>query len=159
MSVHGIGVDLLHVPRLVALIKRRGSVKLASRILSPREQQAFHALELHSSREKQPRLDTLTRFLGVRYAFLVVGSCPVMYHLFPCLARWAVKEAAYKALYPFRPTWKELTYTTFDSQNGTKPTLAFDPRSTLGMGPWALHVSVSHDGDYIFASVFAETRT
>lgn len=69
--------------------------------------------------------------------------------------RWAVKEAAYKALYPLRPTWKELSYTTFDPQTGSKPALAFHP-SGNGVQRPRLHVSVSHDGEYILAHVVAE---
>lgn len=68
--------------------------------------------------------------------------------------RWAVKEAAYKALYPLRPTWKELTYTSFDPETGSKPTLAFQPGD--GTVSSQLHVSVSHDGEYIVAHVVAE---
>lgn len=69
--------------------------------------------------------------------------------------RWAVKEAAYKALYPLRPTWKELTFTSFDPKTGSKPTLIFHPSGSPGPHP-RLHVSVSHDGEYILAHVVAE---
>jgi len=120
MTIYGVGVDLLHVPRMAALINRRGANKIASRILSPSEQVVFGRL--------QP--DSATRFLGVR---------------------WAVKEAAYKALYPLRPTWKSLTFTTFDPKTGSKPTLVFHPKQHP-----RLHVSVSHDGEYILAHVVAE---
>ncbi|KAF8558905.1 4'-phosphopantetheinyl transferase [Imleria badia] len=124
MTIHGIGVDLLHVPRMAALVRRRGAGRIASRILSSTERSAF--CRLWSDEETM-------RFLGVR---------------------WAVKEAAYKALYPLRPTWKDLTYTTFDPQTESKPTLAFHP--TGGIVSGQLHVSVSHDGEYIIAHVVAE---
>ncbi|KAI9574598.1 4'-phosphopantetheinyl transferase [Boletus coccyginus] len=127
MTVHGIGADLLHVPRMVALVNRRGADRIASRILSPSEQGVFCRLWPGEQ-------GIATRFLGVR---------------------WAVKEAAYKALYPLRPTWKELTYTTFDPQTGSKPALAFHP-SGNGVQRPRLHVSVSHDGEYILAHVVAE---
>ncbi|KAI6151983.1 4'-phosphopantetheinyl transferase [Pisolithus tinctorius] len=142
MPVHGIGIDILHVPRLVALIKRRGLSKLPSRILSPVELDAFRALTSQpgngggTSTANERGLDSIVRFLGVR---------------------WAVKEAVYKALYPLRPTWKELTYTSFDVKNGLKPALVY----TTSLGPDAtparLHVSASHDGEYIVASVLAES--
>jgi len=122
MTIHGIGVDLLHVSRMAALVHRRGADKIASRILSPLERSAFCRLS--------PEQGIATRFLGVR---------------------WAVKEAAYKALYPLRPTWKELTYTTFDPQTGSKPALVCGG----GQRP-TLYVSVSHDGEYILAYVVAE---
>ncbi|KAI6110479.1 4'-phosphopantetheinyl transferase [Pisolithus croceorrhizus] len=141
MSVHGIGIDILHVPRLATLIKRRGLSKLASRILSPIELDAFHSLTSRRSENKKALpanerdpMEPVVRFLGVR---------------------WAVKEAAYKALYPLRPTWKELTYTSFDTKNGLKPALVYTSPSPDAT-PGRLHVSASHDGEYIVASVLAE---
>lgn len=70
--------------------------------------------------------------------------------------RWSVKEAAYKALYPvLKPTWKELTYRGL--QGRIKPTLKYHPvvpeeREKVGK----IHVSVSHDGDFVFATVLAQ---
>ncbi|KAI6034203.1 4'-phosphopantetheinyl transferase [Pisolithus microcarpus] len=123
MPIHGIGIDILHVPRLAALIERRGLSKLASRILSPSENKRALA-----ANERGPT-EPIVRFLGVR---------------------WTVKEAAYKALYPLRPTWKELTYTSFDAKKGLKPELV--PDTT----PAKLHVSASHDGEHIVATVLVE---
>jgi holo-[acyl-carrier protein] synthase len=59
MQVVGIGVDLLHVPRILALLKRRGSRRLALRILSPMELSQWEALS-SSQHEVQ------VRFLAVR---------------------------------------------------------------------------------------------
>lgn len=39
----GIGVDIVHLPRIAALIARRGSDGLARRILSPTEYNEFTA--------------------------------------------------------------------------------------------------------------------
>ena len=65
-------------------------------------------------------------------------------------ARWAVKEAAYKALYPaLRPTWKQLSFRPGDSD--VKPILKLE-KSTI-----VLHSSVSHDGEYVVAYVLAES--
>jgi holo-[acyl-carrier protein] synthase len=136
MTIHGIGVDLLHVPRMAALIHRRGANRIASRILSPPERSAFCRL----------RPEHGAVFLSVRYV-LFRRVCVKLLNGH----RWAVKEAAYKALYPLRPTWKELTYTSFDPQTGSKPALVSHPD-----GRPRLHVSVSHDGEYILAYVVAE---
>jgi len=131
MTIHGIGVDLLHVPRMATLVRRRGTNRVASRILSPLERDAFR----QSLDGRGSNAATVVQFLGVR---------------------WAAKEAAYKALYPLRPTWKALTYTTFDPRTGAKPTLVLHPNSEdAGL---RLHVSVSHDGEYILAYVVAEQR-
>ncbi|KAJ7228727.1 4'-phosphopantetheinyl transferase superfamily [Mycena pura] len=122
MSILGIGVDVVHVPRIVALLSRYPQ-RLPSRILSSSEAANSHLL-------------TDPAFIAVR---------------------WAVKEAAYKALYPLhRPTWKELTY--HGLTNGHKPVLLYHPRFIDHTDVGDIHVSVSHDGDYVFASVLAESK-
>jgi hypothetical protein len=44
IMIVGIGTDLLHIPRIKALIAKRGAPTLARRILSPRELTEFKAL-------------------------------------------------------------------------------------------------------------------
>ncbi|KAI0921488.1 hypothetical protein AcW1_004553 [Taiwanofungus camphoratus] len=129
MGFIGIGVDVVYLPRIVSFIKRRTARRLASRILSNDELAAWDSIP--------PRDDLRrTRFLAVR---------------------WSVKEAAYKALYPLaRPTWKELTFHGLQhGANGRKPTLEFRPTSP-GLAVGTVHVSVSHDGEYVFANVLIE---
>ncbi|KAJ7276333.1 4'-phosphopantetheinyl transferase superfamily [Mycena haematopus] len=122
MSILGIGVDVVHIPRVAALL-RRYPQRLASRILSSDEASESHLLA-------DPK------YIAVR---------------------WAVKEAAYKALYPHhRPTWKELIY--YGLKNGRKPALIYNPprpEDSKNLGD--IHVSVSHDGEYVFASVLVQT--
>ncbi|KAG8712074.1 hypothetical protein FRC11_001100, partial [Ceratobasidium sp. 423] len=63
--------------------------------------------------------------------------------------RWAIKESAYKALYPlYKPAWKDLTFLANESK---KPVLTFHKSKEI-----KLHASVSHDGEYVFATVLAE---
>jgi len=131
MGVLGIGVDVLHVPRIVDLIKRRTAKRLALRILCEDE---FAAWESISGKDHARR----TRFLAVRFS---------------------VKEAAYKALYPLvRPTWKDLAFHGLQAgPTSRKPTLEL--RSTLSFPSPAvgeIHASVSHDGDYVFTTVIVE---
>ena len=65
--------------------------------------------------------------------------------------RWAIKEAAYKALFPlYNPTWRDLTVFKAPTDGG-KPNLVFE-----GSARVKLHVSVSHDGEYTVANVLAE---
>lgn len=61
MAILGIGVDVVHIPRIAALLNRRGSQKLATRILS---------LEEFTQWKSLPQSDALseTRFFAVRYA-------------------------------------------------------------------------------------------
>ncbi|KAG6337366.1 hypothetical protein ID866_1739 [Astraeus odoratus] len=150
MPIQGLGIDILHVPRMLSLINRRGALKIASRILSQGELHGFRSMVGLSSSDRgydmraaaghgEEVYTRIARYLGVR---------------------WAVKEAAYKALYPLRPSWKELTYTSFDACKGVKPELVFHAAAngTAGNVPGRLHVSVSHDGDFIVASVVAESE-
>ena len=82
---------------------------------------------------------------GVSWFFCYL--CLLFYTL-----RWAVKEAAYKAMFPaYRPTWKELSYTSRNVSQ--KPSLKYDGNNHKDI---TLHVSVSHDGDYVVAQVLAE---
>ena len=58
MTIRGIGVDLLHIPRISALISRRGEGALAKRILSTEEWQEF--------RERGNTQQQAIQFLAVR---------------------------------------------------------------------------------------------
>ncbi|KAI0320224.1 hypothetical protein OF83DRAFT_1053490, partial [Amylostereum chailletii] len=58
--------------------------------------------------------------------------------------RWAVKEAAYKALYPLlKPTWKELSFLVPEGRT-SKPELVYT--SSDAHTKVKLLASVSHDG-------------
>lgn len=53
------------------------------------------------------------------------------------------------------PTWKDLTYTSFS--NGVKPHLTYHPANPKGRAKIeSIYVSVSHDGEYVFAQVLVE---
>ncbi|KAJ7068206.1 4'-phosphopantetheinyl transferase superfamily, partial [Mycena amicta] len=118
MSILGIGVDVVFVPRIAELLRRYPN-RLPSRILSLGEA-GDH------DRVRDPQ------FIAVR---------------------WAVKEAAYKAMYPhLRPSWKDFTYRGLTNEQ--KPVLEFHHPQSGGVG--TMHVSVSHDGDYVFSSVIIE---
>ena len=103
--------------------------------------------------------DERLRFLATRYA----GHgrhCPHR------LYRWACKEAAFKATYPHIYLYaKDLSLLR---DTGRKPSLVLTRerayRDADGSCAIALanalrfHTSVSHDGDYVVASVVAETH-
>lgn len=139
MGIIGIGIDIVHAPRIASLVARRTPTKLATRILSPSELREWAALSSPTS----PVLVTTTEsclnaIMTERwFRFLTV--------------RWAIKEAAYKALFPlYNPTWRDLTVFKAPTDGG-KPNLVFE-----GSARVKLHVSVSHDGEYTVANVLAE---
>ncbi|EGF99144.1 uncharacterized protein MELLADRAFT_68807 [Melampsora larici-populina 98AG31] len=92
--------------------------------------------------------------------------------------RWAAKEAAFKALYPtFKPTWKELSvlkdqqirlafmanpsnlqHAFFESLSSKKPMIIFQPKNAAKIPLPDLHMSLSHDGDYVVAIVVASSE-
>ncbi|KIK06762.1 hypothetical protein K443DRAFT_88550 [Laccaria amethystina LaAM-08-1] len=129
MAILGIGVDLVNIPRITALLSRRDSQRFASRILSPDELALWQSIPLNR-----------------RVQFLAV--------------RWGVKEAAYKAMFPVvRPTWKDLTYhgaKVADDGQWLKPSLTYRPPASSIPVIGRIHVSVSHDADYVYASVLVD---
>ncbi len=175
----GIGIDILHLPRLEALLRRRQTHqrlsksltateadaestamhRLAKRILCESEMDEYEQLA-RQEREAAEVVPQLRRYLSVR---------------------WAAKEAAYKALYPrFVLSWKDLCVHKPGSARTTSgPIDAVDlsrleqqgfrtrkPELTLS-DEWRskhpgvtavphLHLSLSHDGEYVVANVLAE---
>ncbi|TFK28800.1 4'-phosphopantetheinyl transferase [Coprinopsis marcescibilis] len=131
MAILGIGVDIVHLPRIVSILKKSYADKFVKKILSPQEYVKWASLK---TSEEAARV----RFVAVRFC---------------------VKEAAYKAIYPSaRPTWKEFTYSGLTG--GEKPSLRYAPLKQLDKpSVGAIHVSVSHDGDYVFSQVLVEAPT
>ncbi|KAI0092835.1 4'-phosphopantetheinyl transferase [Irpex rosettiformis] len=129
MGMLGIGVDVVNLPRIAALVKRRTAQKLASRILSANEWEDWLKIS-HADPAQQ------VRFLAVR---------------------WSLKEAAYKAMFPHvQPTWKELTYSKLNAERLLKPALEYTPFQVTQNKIGRIHCSVSHDGEYVFTSVLVE---
>ncbi|TXT07252.1 hypothetical protein VHUM_03422 [Vanrija humicola] len=132
----GIGVDILSLARIEGVISRRGAARLAARICSAREQAQFAALADNTS-----GADTLAR---AQLRFLS--------------ARWAAKEAAYKAL-PFAVGWKdvELGY----APSG-RPLLALvggagvDEARSGAPRAISLLATISHDAGVLVAAVVAQ---
>ncbi|GAA5820082.1 hypothetical protein JCM11251_005474 [Rhodosporidiobolus azoricus] len=132
----GVGVDLLHLPRLRSLLNRRDPLRLAGRICSAAELEQWQ--DMHSSGQGAES----ERFLA---------------------SRWAAKEAAYKALYPtFRPTWKNLEIRKVDKKPFLSFSPAFKPQSaehaptSTELEDVKMHLSMTHDADLLIAYVVAE---
>ncbi|KAI0773873.1 4'-phosphopantetheinyl transferase [Fomes fomentarius] len=130
MGILGIGVDVLHVPRIIKLMSGPSERRFVHRILSDTEHSVWNSIPSDDHARR-------TRFLAVR---------------------WSVKEATYKAVFPvFRPTWKDLTFHSLSSDGARKPYLEYHPglhSHNQLMGK--IHASVSHDGDYVFTTVIVE---
>ena len=176
----GIGVDILHLPRLQQLARRRsrsgspddtnptsgtndaatrlGLDKLARRILSNSERKEYD--QIARSQDGSNLLTRLEQYIA---------------------NRWSAKEAAYKALYPkYVVSWKDLcVHKPGSSEDAVSPIDGVDlsrletqgfrtKKPVLGFSDeWRskhpgldqlpkLHLSLSHDGEYVVANVLAE---
>ncbi|OAD77138.1 hypothetical protein PHYBLDRAFT_108948 [Phycomyces blakesleeanus NRRL 1555(-)] len=117
----GIGVDLLHLPRLASLVARRGSGGLAKRILSKNEHEMFT--------RKFPTSECRDQVVQEQQLI------------------WCIKEAIYKALFPVQKLeWKQVTVTK----------LKVEVDNAKAYGIKGVHVSLSHDGDYVIAQILLE---
>ena len=74
-------------------------------------------------------------------------------------SRWTAKEAAFKALFPtVKISWKDIQVS---KEGGLKPMMALLPRNDAAnyeapRNQFKLHLSVSHDGNYVASVVLAE---
>ncbi|KAJ3216688.1 hypothetical protein HDU67_009120 [Dinochytrium kinnereticum] len=127
-----VGVDIIHLPRIHALLQRTSPLRFARKILAVEEVRQFQqrfkrsldvTFEQSDSFLSSPvEEQQISRYLG---------------------GRWALKEATYKACFPdLKPTWKQVTII---SDRG-KPMVEFKG------GP-KLNASLSHDGEYAMAAV------
>lgn len=131
----GVGVDVVQLSRFSGVVRRRGADALARRILGRDELQQLAKLDgkLESVVSGSP------------------GTAPVTRVERWLATRWAIKEAAFKAVFPrIRPRAREVAIRKVDGK----------PFATIlqqgGAAAIRLHSSVSHDGDYILATVIAE---
>lgn len=185
-GILGIGVDILHTPRLRELSKRHQNRST----LSPADPDEDHRGET-KQKSVQPVLDRLAKRILCEsewneYQQLVhqrsiatVESVQLERYI---ANRWCAKEAAYKALYPkYVVSWKDLCVlkpgsaahsdgavdSSFDLTSlekegfrSKKPVLSFSDEwrsrhPDISSIP-KLHLSISHDGEYVVANVLAE---
>ena len=64
MAILGIGVDVVHLPRFLALLNRRHPDRFASRILSTTEYGKWQALQISDAWQD------CVQFLAVRFIFI-----------------------------------------------------------------------------------------
>lgn len=127
MSILGIGVDVVHLPRIASLISRRGPERFAHRILSHTELDAWKS-----------RSSDSVRFLAVRFSVKEAAYKALYPEVRPT---W--KELSY--------------YSFGDNSPGSKPFLIYEPTISGVSNPVGnILVSVSHDGEYVFSTVVVQ---
>ncbi|KAL5508137.1 hypothetical protein ACEPAH_5755 [Sanghuangporus vaninii] len=123
----GVGLDIVHLPRIASLIARRGPERFARRILSQKE-----------LAEWGPTKPDSLRFLAVRFS-VKEAAYKALYPT--CRPTW--KELSYIRFGSKFP--------------GSKPELLYDPvEKSLRARVGQLYVSVTHDGEYVASTVIAE---
>ncbi|KAK1924875.1 4'-phosphopantetheinyl transferase superfamily [Papiliotrema laurentii] len=107
----GLGVDILSLKRFEQVIRNRGFQRVARRVCCPRELADFERLSISPiprSGEDAPSAKSIerggTHAAGVESRASGVLDTKVWDRQFRFLStRWAIKEAAYKAIYPSLP--------------------------------------------------------
>ncbi|CAG8733939.1 20430_t:CDS:2 [Cetraspora pellucida] len=135
----GIGIDIIHLPRLKALLFRTpfSLKRFTSRILTSEETKEFHYTfsSILNTRDNHPTIEhNIVSYLAVR---------------------WSLKEATYKALYPhYSVTWKDVSI----KKTKGKPYITINTPENIGNNIIIskTHASVSHDGEYVVAQVLIE---
>lgn len=134
----GVGTDIVYLPRVRAIIERWGGLRFATRILSQKE-----IVENRS-------LVNSWAFLASRYQHSVNEFLNSCYHHF----RFASKEAVFKALSGERRLlWREFAINRRSPLGSPTVCLPADLEDK-----YKVFLSVSHDGDYVFASALAINR-
>ncbi|TPX55165.1 holo-[acyl-carrier-protein] synthase [Chytriomyces confervae] len=149
----GLGCDIVHLPRITALLSRTRAKDCALPLNAPvlvhqarvdhfasfifggtesSEMKAFQAA-FGKRDESRERTQRLTRYLA---------------------SRFAVKEACFKAMYlHYSLQWADVVISR--SERG-KPEVSLSKHITEKLGPISSHVSISHDGEYAMATVIFE---
>ncbi|KAL2913600.1 hypothetical protein HK105_206902 [Polyrhizophydium stewartii] len=159
MPVVGVGVDIVQAARIGRLLQRQSPLRFARRMLAPREvEMLMAAFEQHAESLHQPL--ALGRAAGsalpARPAAargdaerLMESAAPWERRLVDYLGtRWAIKEAAFKAMYPrMHLDWHQVVV----AKSAGKPFLEI-----AGADGVRGHVSVSHDAGLVVAMVVLE---
>jgi holo-[acyl-carrier protein] synthase len=122
----GVGVDVVHTPRIQRLLAGPLKHKFLKRAFHPHEIDVFHNMHNH---------ERALHFIA---------------------SRWAVKEATLKAL-GARILYPEVKIAR--QPVGSKPILEVEGKSQelfTQKGVSRSHISISHDGEYVFANVVLE---
>ncbi|KAJ1728044.1 hypothetical protein LPJ61_004250 [Coemansia biformis] len=126
MSIIGVGIDILAVPRIEAIVRRGRAytARFSRRILSGRELDHFQAVVARLSEAEQ------TRYLA---------------------ARWCLKEALYKAAYPHQVLrWGDVSI----AKIGPKP--AAEVAWAPALAHAHAHISLAHDRDLVIGYAVIE---
>ncbi|KAL4983248.1 4'-phosphopantetheinyl transferase superfamily [Aspergillus falconensis] len=145
-----IGTDIVHLPRITRLISRPGGylTRFTRRILSEQEQRDFR------TRFSLPPLDSPTCQLNKGKRIIITVTPDMARYL---AGRFAAKEAGRKAARGGAKGvgWKDVVVRVAgDGAEGRPDVVLFDRGEDGGRGRVG-RLSISHDGEYVVATVLA----
>ncbi|KAJ5632325.1 hypothetical protein N7490_008664 [Penicillium lividum] len=165
-----IGTDVVHLPRITALLTRRGNylARFTRRILCEQEQRDFHH-RFKESLALQSQPQTQTTSTPARPSFITADMTRWL------AGRFAAKEAARKAAPDGAASigWKDVmvrVQESSDSDMGVnmgvaqshqvdglsrRPEIVYLGTAVDGSDSRVGRLSISHDGDYVVATVLA----
>eukprot|EP01113_Clastostelium_recurvatum_P012836 TRINITY_DN16694_c0_g1_i2.p2 TRINITY_DN16694_c0_g1~~TRINITY_DN16694_c0_g1_i2.p2 ORF type:complete len:163 (+),score=35.09 TRINITY_DN16694_c0_g1_i2:374-862(+) len=158
----GLGNDLVHVPRIMRLV-RLYQDRFLARAFHPSEIKAYHDKRRQLQAYCGPRANTTNTTTANTDTPTPTppSSCDLTPAYQYLAGRWAVKESVYKACavrhrerMPFPSV-----HVRSSSETERQPSLHFEGESRRlieELGVTHTHVSITHDGDYAFATVILE---
>ncbi|KAL4869388.1 hypothetical protein BDV12DRAFT_84283 [Aspergillus spectabilis] len=159
-----IGTDIVHLPRITRLLTRPSYLtRFTRRILSETEQRDFRirfSLPPGSSPTPQPRPESTPRMKDMRTESETQFDAV---NITPDMARWlagrfAAKEAARKAAVGGAVSvgWKGVVVRVGDGKAEGRPEVVYlDAEDGEEGGGKVGRLSISHDGEYVVATVLA----
>ncbi|KAI9044258.1 holo-ACP synthase [Aspergillus affinis] len=145
-----IGTDIVHLPRISRLLNRRGGylASFTRRILCEQEQRDFHARFALSFRTTTSS-SAFTESVPPREPPTIITADMTRW----LAGRFAAKEAARKAAPSGAATtgWKDVMVRVGEADQEGRPEIVY-------LGPEGGRVgklSISHDGEYVIATVLA----
>ena len=134
-----LGTDILHLPRLHRLILNKNGTcrtRFTRRVLHRLESQELHSRHptwREGSQLSAEKLKPVVQWIG---------------------GRWAAKEAARKAIGATLLSWKDVRVER-DEATGKPGIIWSTPSEGIIAQEYEARLSISHDGDYVVATVLA----
>lgn len=163
MSIHGVGVDIAHIPRFVRLLANHAiSARLQQKMLHPLEIQQLTSIQATSNTDIDRRA---AEFVASRWAVKeAVTKAFGARLLFPDIYLHSPNRAAKTDTFTAAPTTFTSTSTPRPQPQphrgvaDPRPSLRFDGQCASLMAAADVsaersHVSLSHDGEYAIAFV------
>ena len=161
MSIHGIGIDIAHIPRFVRLLGNHSlGVRLQRKMLHPIEIEQVSGLRAAAIDADRRVAEFIASRWAVKEAVIKAFGARL---LFPDIYLHSPARLAATAAAQLSAAVRPQPPRTHRAANDPRPSLHFDGQcaslmAAAGVTADSSHVSVSHDGDYAIAFVTLVSR-